>query len=206
MVEFTPAQLAAGGLITPNLTLTSTIAFTGSWGFAFSPVTGNLWVANNGGTSIEGFAAASLAGLTGAQTIAPHDVLNDDGAGSIQGPWALVFDTAGNLWSSNANTPFTIVEFLATQLGRRRRRASGTEYYDFADHHRRQYDLECAQRPGLRQPRRPLGGQLGYAVRYSDYGANQLTSSGATVPNVFLVGATTTLNAPAGDVFGPLVP
>ena len=53
VVEFTAAQLAASGvLITPNLTLTSTIPFTGPLGIAFSPVTGNLWVANNGGTSI----------------------------------------------------------------------------------------------------------------------------------------------------------
>ena len=38
VVEFTPAQLAAGGLITPTLTLTSTIPFTGPLGIAFSPV------------------------------------------------------------------------------------------------------------------------------------------------------------------------
>jgi sugar lactone lactonase YvrE len=206
VVEFTPAQLAAGGLITPNLTLTSTIAFTGPLGIAFSPVTGNLWVANNGGTSIEGFAAASLAGLTGAQTIAPHDVLNDDGAGSIQGPWALVFDTAGNLWSSNANTPFTIVEFLATQLG------GGAGAHPVPN-----ITISPTTTGGNMTLNAPNGlafDNLGDLSAVSSatpfgipiYGANQLTSSGATVPNVFLVGATTTLNAPAGDVFGPLVP
>jgi hypothetical protein len=37
------------------------------------------------------------------------------------------------------------------------------------------------------------------------FGSNQLTSSGATAPNTFIVGATTTLNAPAGCNFGTLV-
>ncbi len=205
VVEFTAAQLAASGvLITPNLTLTSTIPFTGPLGIAFSPVTGNLWVANNGGTSIEGFAAASLAGLTGTQTIAPHDVLNDDGAGSIQGPWALVFDTAGDLWSSNANTPFTIVEFLSTQLGG----GSGA-------HPTPNVTISPTSDGGNMTLNAPNGlafDNLGDLSAVSSatpfgipiYGFSQLTSSGATVPNVFLVGPTTTLNAPAGNVFGPV--
>jgi hypothetical protein len=44
----------------------------------------------------------------------PSVILSDDGVaddGSIQGPWALVFDATGNLWSSNANAPNTVVEF-----------------------------------------------------------------------------------------------
>ncbi len=30
--------------------------------------------------------------------LTPNVVLSDDGKGSIQAPWALIFDTAGNLW------------------------------------------------------------------------------------------------------------
>ena len=37
------------------------------------------------------------------------------------------------------------------------------------------------------------------------YKASQLSSSGATVPNTFLIGTATTLNAPAGCNFGSLV-
>jgi|HubBroStandDraft_6_1064221.scaffolds.fasta_scaffold115437_3 sugar lactone lactonase YvrE len=205
VVEFTPAQLAAGGLlITPNLTLTSTIAFAGPLGIAFSPLTGNLWVANNAGTSIEGFAAASLVGLTGTQTIAPHDVLNDDGAGSIQAPWALVFDSLGNLWSSNANTPFTIVEFLSTQLGG----GAGAKPVPNITIS----PTSVGGNTTLNAPNGLAFDNLGDLSAVSSatpfgipiYGVTQLTSSGATVPNVFLVGATTTLNAPAGDVFGPV--
>jgi sugar lactone lactonase YvrE len=205
VVEFTPAQLAAGGNVTPALTLTSTVPFNGPLGIAFSPVTGNLWVANNGGTSIEGFAAASLAGLTGTQTIAPHDVLNDDGQGSIQAPWALVFDGGGNLWSSNANAPFTIVEFSANALG------GGTGATPVPN-----VTISPVTDGGATTLNAPNGlafDNLGDLSAISSatpfgvpvYAAKQLGASGATVPSVFLVGGATTLNAPAGDVFGPAV-
>jgi sugar lactone lactonase YvrE len=208
VVEFTPAQLAAGGHITPTLTLTSTIPFTGPLGIAFSPLTGNLWVANNTGTSIEGFAASSLAGQTGAQTLAPHDVLNDDGAGSIQAPWALVFDKAGNLWSSNANPPNTIVEFLSTQL------AGGAGAKPVPN-----VTIAPVSDGGFLSLTAPNGlafDNLGDLSAISSatpfgvpiYGPAQLSAGGALIPNIFLVGtppAATTLNAPAGDVFGPVV-
>jgi hypothetical protein len=205
VVEFTPSQLAAGGMQTPALTLTSTIPFNGPLGIAFSPITGNLWVANNGGTSIEGFAAASLAGLSGTQTIAPHDVLNDDGNGSIQAPWALVFDKNGNLWSSNANAPFTIVEFASTELGG----GAGAKPVP-------NVTISPTTDGGNTTLAAPNGlafdslGDLSAVSSASPFGVpvyatGQLTASGATIPNVFLVGATTTLNAPAGDVFGPSV-
>jgi sugar lactone lactonase YvrE len=206
VVEFTASQLAAGGNVTPNLNLTSTVPFNGPLGIAFSPITGNLWVANNAGTSIEGFAAASVAGLTGAQTIAPHDVLNDDGAGSIQAPWALVFDAAGNLWSSNANAPFTVVEFAATALG------GGTGATPVPN-----VTISPVSDGGNTTLNAPNGlafDKLGNLAAISSaapfgvpiYGPKQLTASGTIVPNVFLVGTATTLNAPAGNVFGPVVP
>ncbi|MGP6189055.1 MAG: hypothetical protein ACLPSH_03060 [Vulcanimicrobiaceae bacterium] len=204
VVEFTPAQLATGGLLTPTLTLTSTIPFTGPLGIAFSPLTGNLWVANNAGTSIEGFAASSLTGLTGVQTLAPHDVLNNN-ANSIQAPWALVFDTSGNLWSSNANAPFTIVEFLSTQLGGG---AGATPVPNITIS-----PVSDGGSTTLNAPNGLAFDNLGDLSAISSaspfgvpiYGFGQLSASGATVPKIFLVGGTTTLNAPAGDVFGPVV-
>ncbi|MGH7727872.1 MAG: hypothetical protein ACREM2_03650 [Vulcanimicrobiaceae bacterium] len=206
VVEFSPAQLAAGGMQTPLLTLTSNPAFNGPLGIAFSPTTGNLWVANNNGTTIDGFAAASLAGLSGTQTLAPHDIINDDGNGSIQAPWALVFDANGNLWSSDANAPFTIVEFLgATQLGG----AMGPAPVP-------NITISPTTDGGFTTLAAPNGlafDNLGDLAAVSSatpfgiplYGAGQLAASGAIVPNIFLVGGTTTLNAPAGDVFGPAV-
>lgn len=206
IVEFSPSELAAGGTQTPVLTLTSTVPFNGPLGIAFSPLTGNLWVANNAGTSIEGFAASSLVGLTGAQTIAPHDVLNDDGNGSIQAPWALVFDKAGNLWSSNANTPFTVVEFAAGNLGG----GAGAKPVP-------NVTISPATTGGFTTLNAPNGlafdslGDLAAASSATPFGlpiyaANQLTASGATIPNAFVVGAATTLAAPAGDVYGAAIP
>jgi len=48
--------------------------------------------------------------------LTPDVVLSDDWNGSIQGPWALFFDKAGDLWSSNANSPFTLVKFGPNQI------------------------------------------------------------------------------------------
>src|SRR5208282_4297182 len=44
------------------------------------------------------------------------DVILSNNGNSIQSPWALIFDAKGNLWSSNANSPFTIVEFAKANL------------------------------------------------------------------------------------------
>jgi sugar lactone lactonase YvrE len=201
IVEFTPAQLAAGGTVVPNLTLTSNPAFTGPLGIAFSPLTGNLWVANNGGTNIYGFAAASLAGLIGTETLAPHDIIQNNN-NSIQAPWALVFDKAGDLWSSNANAPFTIVEFLSTQLG------GGSSVPNVTIS-----PVTVGGSLDLTAPNGLAFDNLGGLSAVSSatpfgipiFAANQLTTSGATIPSIFLVGGTTTLNAPAGDVFGPAI-
>jgi hypothetical protein len=206
IVEFTPAQLASGGNLTPNLTLKSTVPFNGPLGLAFSPVTGNLWVANNGGTSIEGFAAASLAGLNGSQTIAPHDVLNDNGHGTIQAPWALVFDKQGDLFSSNANAPFTIVEFIASNLGGGEG-AMPTPNLTISP-------TNVGSSSTLAAPNGLAFdslGDLSAASSASPFGepvyssAQVKGSGGAVVPSVFLIGGATTLNAPAGNVFGPMV-
>ena len=50
-----------------------------------------------------------------------------------------------------------------------------------------------------------LGRILHFLRSRTALASTQLTSSGATVPCSFIVGATTTLNAPAGCNFGTLV-
>lgn len=116
--EFTPAQPMAGGAnVAPNITISSTPKFNGPLGIAFD-ATGDLWIANNATTTIFEFNAGSLPKTSGAVVLTPNVVLSDDGKGSIQAPWALIFDTAGNLWSSNAsNPPNTVVEFAKASLG-----------------------------------------------------------------------------------------
>jgi sugar lactone lactonase YvrE len=213
VVEFTPSQLAAGGYITPKLTLMSTMStrFNGPLGIAFSPTTGDLWVANNGttstagtsiaGTSIEGFAAASLVGA-GMKTIAPRAVLNDS-HGSIQAPWALVFDSAGNLWSSNSNSPSTIVEFASAEL-----EGAGVASFPVPN-------ITIAPAIGGNAPNGLAFDNLGGLWEVSSaaplgialFAAWQLAASGSAVPRFFLVVPATTLTTPtagpAGDVFGP---
>lgn len=113
---FSAAQLTTTAQVTPSVTITSNPAFIGALGIAFDSA-GNLWVANNGTTTIFEFNKGDLPALdTSPPPLVPNVILADNGMNSIQGPWALIFDTTGNLWSSNANTPFTIVEFAKADL------------------------------------------------------------------------------------------
>jgi sugar lactone lactonase YvrE len=199
---FSAAQLAAGGTgVTPKASITSSTAFTGPLGIAFDS-TGDLFVANNGGTTIEGFSAGSLP-AGGTVTLTPSVVLSDDGQNSIQAPWALVFDAGGNLWSSNANAPNTVVEFAKASLA-----ATGAPVPEVT--------LSPATVGGNSTLAAPNGlafdaaGDLAAISSAAPFGVAifghaQLGASGTAVPSTFLVGTATTLNAPAGDVFGPVV-
>ncbi len=201
---FTAAQLSAGGAQTPTVTITSTPTFTGPLGIAFEPTSGNLWVANNGTTTIFEFNAASLPPPTtsASVTLTPNVILSDDGNNSIQAPWALVFDTAGDLWSSNANTPFTVVEFAAANLGTS---GSPTPIVTLSP-------TTDKKNITLAAPNGIAFNNLGDLAAVSsatpfgiaDFLASQLTASGTTIPNTLLVGKKTTLNAPAGCNFGPI--
>ena len=203
---YTPQQLASGGNISPNVTITSSNPFNGPLGIVFDKQ-GDLWIANNGnndGTTLFRFNAANLPkpGASASVTLTPDVVLTNSN-NSIQGPWALAFDANGNLWSSNAGAPFTLVEFAQANLG-----ASGMPAPAIT--------ISPTMVGGIPSLNAPNGlcfdslGDLAAADSAGAFGvpfykANQLTSSGATVPNTFLVGTTTTLNAPAGCNFGSLV-
>jgi sugar lactone lactonase YvrE len=218
ILVFTAAQLAMTGTndLTPAVVLSSE-SFNGPLGIVFDS-SGNLWVANNGsvaitsttssaiGTSIVEFAKANLPTVpsTGQVTpaLTPDITLTDDGSNSIQGPWELAFDSAGNLWSSNSNTPFTLVEFAKSSLG-----ATGTPT------------------PSITiSPVSDMGTQTLNATNglcfdnVGDIAATNAVNapasapfykaplkSGMITPSTFLSGATTTLNAPAGCNWGPLV-
>jgi sugar lactone lactonase YvrE len=200
---FTAQQLAASSTtLTPAITITSNPAFNGPLGIAFD-AQGNLYVANNATTTIFKFKAGTLPSGAGAFEAAPDVVLSDDGQGSIQGPWALAFDFAGNLWSSNANAPDTVVQFASNSLG-----ATG------------------APTPAVTLAPTSVGGNASLVapngIGFDSHGdlatisanapfgaalfsARQLVAGGAVAPASLLVGAATTLNAPAGCIFGPEV-
>lgn len=222
--EFTPAQLAAGGSnVIPTGRLLSSPAFTGPLGITFDSA-GNLWVANNGTTTIFEFNAASVSnlpspifpypGVGGPPMLPASVILSDDGQLSLQGPWALAFDAAGNLWSSNAATPFTVVEFAKANLT-----ASGSPVPAVTI-----APTQAAGLPSLISPNGIAFDNLGDLVAANSQAPFSIalfqnpqliqpsarfdahyTSIGPTgVPNVFFFGAATTLNAPAGVTFGPV--
>ena len=201
--EFTPTQrMASGTNVMPNITIKSNPAFNGALGIALDS-SGDLWVANHGTTTIFEFNAAALPTTSGSMTLTPNIMLSDDGKGSIQGPWALAFDSAGNLWSSNANSGNTVVQFSKASLA-----ATGSPSPAVM--------LNSTMVSGNASLSTPKGiafdssGDLSVASSAAPFGvglysASQLSAGGAVAPHVFIVGAATTLKAPAGENFGPTI-
>jgi len=205
---FTAKQLSTTGSVTPGITITSTPGFNGPLGVTFD-YRGNLWVANNATTTIFGYNASSLPVVNPSSTtstsvaLTPSVTLSDNGSGSIQAPWALAVDGYGNLWLSNANAPNTVVEFAKSQLAVT---GSPTPNITLAS-------ATVSNNATLVAPNGVAFDNYGdLAVMSSGapfgmagYGPSQLRTNPASplTPAVFLVGGSTTLNAPAGDTFGP---
>jgi sugar lactone lactonase YvrE len=200
----TPQQLAQSSAnVSPAVSIESNPVFQGPLGIIFDAV-GNLYIANNASTSIFKFNNNTLPTRGGNYTLRPSVTLSDNGNGSIQGPWALAFDTKGDLWSSNANAPNTIVEFAPNQLVTT---SSPTPTIT----------LNSAA-VGMNQTlAAPNGiafdnlGDLAAISSASPFGVASfqrvqlIPAKTGPIPNPFLVGTTTTLNAPAGCNFGPVV-
>jgi sugar lactone lactonase YvrE len=110
VVEYSAAQLAAGGTPTPLVTL-SGASLSGPTGLAFDPA-GDLWVANLNSSTVVEYTPSELA-AGGAQT--PAVTLSSDSSNSIDGPYFIAFDAAGNLWVPS-NIRSTLVEFTSDQL------------------------------------------------------------------------------------------
>jgi hypothetical protein len=218
VLVFTAAQLAMTGdtPTVPAVTITST-AFNGPLGIAFDTA-GNLWIANNGGvagangaaspvgTTIVEFAAAHLPMVpaTGMvePALTPDVTLSDNGMGSIQAPWALVFDSAGNLWSSNAEAPNTLVKFAKATL-----MATGAPVPAVT--------ISPAMAGGNTTLNAPNGlcfdnnGDLAATNSAGAFGipiyAQGQLMTGTQTPSTFIIGVATTLQDTAGCNFGPVV-
>ena len=89
---------ASSANASPTVSIASDPAFQGPLGIVFDTL-GNLYIANNATTTIFKFNNNILPKMAGSFTLTPSVTLSDDGNGSIQAPWALVFDT-NDLWSS----------------------------------------------------------------------------------------------------------
>jgi streptogramin lyase len=201
----TAAQLGASN---NDLLFTTTIAstppFNGALGIVLGK-NGNLWVSNVNVTTLFEFNAGHLPMIgSGLHVLAPDVTLTDDGAMSIQGPWALVFDAAGDLWSSNANTPFTLVKFGPTQITTTGSPTPETTISPFAVKVKKTTDQSLAAPNGIAFVKGELAAiSSASPFGVASYDAKQQMTGGSIKPDAFFVGAHTTLNAPAGDNFGP---
>ncbi|HTW31251.1 MAG TPA: hypothetical protein VMD76_06205 [Candidatus Sulfotelmatobacter sp.] len=201
---FGASQLTKTAQVVPLVTITAGPAFNGPLGIAFDG-DGNLWIANNGTTTIFEFDQGHLPvlGTTPTSVELDPDLILSNNGNSIQAPWALIFDAGGNLWSSNANPPFTIVEFAKANLNTTADPAPAVTISPTT--------VGKKMIPSLNSPNGisfDNTGGLGVAnsipvfsvVRYS---ADQLTTGGAIVPTALV--SIKGLIAPAGDNFGPLI-
>jgi hypothetical protein len=219
VLVFTASQLGATGTnATVPAVVISSAAFNGPLGIAFDS-SGNLWIANNGGvpvagsttgamsdpgTSIVEFSAASLpvpgSGMV-TPDLTPNITLTDDGNNSIQAPWELAFDSSKNLWSSNSGGTFSLVKFATTSLT-----ASGspTPAVTIAS----TTDMGNATLSGTNGLCFDNIGDIAAtsaATPFSIPFYKAPLMSGALTPSTFIIGSNTTLSAPAGCNFGPLV-
>ena len=182
---------------------------TGILGLAFNK--GNLYLADNGAAQIFVVNSAHIptsGGSVGSPTLVSADVTlssnHDATFASIDGPWGLVFDAAGDLWFSNEgiilNSGPSVVEFAASSLT-----ASGTPApaIQFTP-------LTTRAGVTIADPQGVSLDNLGNLAVANDannsiaiFRVSQLAGSGAVNPGTFLLGAATTLNAPTGLIFGP---
>jgi sugar lactone lactonase YvrE len=196
---------------TPTATVSSNPAFNGPIGIAFND-DGNLYVSNNVGDNIYGFnlnVGNNVVTAGGAVTLTPSVTLTNDGSGSIQSPWGLAVDGRNNLWSSNSSSGGTalgtVVEFSRTQLA-----ANGDPTPNIT-----LSSIAVNSNQTLVAPNGiafDSSGDLVVDSSAAPFGIAGFTQSqlvtGMTsgpTPDVFLVGGSTTLSAPAGVTFGPVI-
>jgi hypothetical protein len=96
-IEFTSAQLAAGGSPAPAVTISGS-SLDSPEGIAFD-ASGDAWIGNDTAPTVLEFTPAQLA-TTGSPT--PNVTIHDDGSGSsISDVYDMEFDSTGQLWIAN---------------------------------------------------------------------------------------------------------
>ncbi len=203
--KFTSDQLSGGADVTPALVLTSNPVFNGSLGIAFDS-SGDLWIANNNlsgasGTIFE-FSAAKLSGLSGTQTLVPDAILQSNGT-SISLPWALVFDSNGNLWVSNQDGAInTVVQFSKAQLAALTP-APTTPTPAVTISPTGSGDSMSIDAPtGLAIDSKDDLAVANVNNSLAIFDSHQLIESGSPSPKTFVAGPKTAINTPEGLTFG----
>jgi hypothetical protein len=216
-VGIIPAAVLEG----PNLLGPLGMAFDGS---------GNMWVANNGGTTLVKIAASTLSSASGVVDFVPVAATFESTTASqpgelpsINGPWGLAFDDFGNLWVSNEQniiveeasaainlaaapaapeTPGSLVQFSEAIVSAATGTTTPTPTVVLTP---ASVDSESSidDPQGLSIDLRDDFLFIANAAGDSVAGFNiDGIASGSPVPNVFVFGDNTTLNAPAGLVIG----
>jgi sugar lactone lactonase YvrE len=110
LVSYSPAQLATGGALTPDTTITST-SFSSPRGIVFD-ASANLWIVENQNQQVLAYKAATLAAALGhSGQVNPDIVISSMSFGD---PRAITFDGSGNLWLADATGK--LLEFAAADL------------------------------------------------------------------------------------------
>jgi hypothetical protein len=218
IATYTAAQLAQTGThaMAPVLVISSA-QFNAPSGIAFDS-SGNMWISNTGiaasaadefggGTTIVEITAAHIPALPEMGTSTPQVVsdvtLTDAGQVTIQSPWALAFDSSGNLWSSNTATS-TVVGFAKASLVTGAPAAAATlssTTVSAAASLDEPHGI-CVDDVGNLAAINEAGGAKTFSIAV--FAPRQL-ATGSPVPSAFIVGEATTLNAPEGCTFGPVV-
>ena len=109
LLEFSVAQLAAGGNITPAATINTSAYAICPYSMAFD-ASGNVWVSDDNAPHILEYSAAQLAAGSGSS--APQDTVGVSGAGIL---WtdAVVVDASGNVWTGGRSV---LAEYTPAQL------------------------------------------------------------------------------------------
>src|SRR5580704_1895829 len=110
LVSYSPAQLAVGGALTPDTTITST-SFDSPRSIAFD-ASANLWIVENQNQEILGYKAATLATALGHSGQVNPDIIIS--SSSFGDPRAIAFDAGGNLWLTDATGK--LLKFAAADL------------------------------------------------------------------------------------------
>ena len=110
LVSYSPAQLAVGGALTPDTTITST-SFDSPRSIAFD-ASANLWIVENQNQEILGYKAATLATALGhSGQVNPDIIISSPSFGD---PRAIAFDAGDNLWLTDATGK--LLKFAAADL------------------------------------------------------------------------------------------